>query len=464
MENMQQIKDLEFFGGRKAWTADGVSTDTRKSVAGKLFFALKGERFDAHNFIKDALLRQAAGVVINKERSDLINLLRNQTAVFSVNNTAEALGNLAHIIREKHGATVIAVTGSNGKTTTKEMIAQLLSRTYITGKTEGNFNNLIGLPLSILNMKQETDTWILELGTSRYGELAALTRIADPDIGIITNIGRTHLEYFGDPDGVAKAKSEIFSGMRSDTTAIINADDPLVLKIARRFEGKVLSAGFSADASLRILSYRLIRNNMEFETAYNDEVRRMSMPLWGRHYLQDMSLAILCARFLKVSWNDIETACSRFGMLKGRGTVLSYENGITVIDDTYNANPDSMREGFLSAIDRYGARNIIAVIGDMLELGNQTENQHRALGRFLTERGIHRFILTGKFSQYTLNGILSVNAEDVYAKQANDTDTVINELKTIAGRGSAIYIKGSRGMKLEDLISAYDNFMRGHNA
>ncbi len=464
MDDMNGLKDMGVISPVQGWSADGVSTDTRKPVKGSLFFAIRGERFDGHDFTKDALAQGAAGIVIDKKSMARAAGFVKERPVFAVDDTVKSLGELAHIIRKRYRPVVIAITGSNGKTTTKDMLAGLLSGTYDTDKTQGNLNNLIGVPLSILNMKHGTKTWILELGTSRYGELARLTGITDPDIGILTNIGSAHLEFFHDLQGVAKAKSEMFSAMRDDGAAIVNADDPLAMGIAGKFKGRILTAGFSNDASLHILSYRLNSNGMEFDVSYKGAQHHLSMPLSGRHYLYDMSLAVLCSVYLGVSWNEIETACGQFNVFKGRGNIMQYENGITVVDDTYNANPDSMREGFLSAVERYGAGHIIAVIGDMLELGTHTAEQHHALGRFLAVHGICRFILVGASSEYTLQGILSAKAPGIHASRVAGINDAADELVKTGRSGDVIYVKGSRSMKMEQVISVYDSMLRKNHA
>ncbi len=464
MHDIQKLKNIKVFNAGTNWCAYGVSTDTRKPINGMLFFAIKGERYDGHTFVNDAIQQGTAGVVINKSHEYLMDGLENKTVVLLVNNTIESLGELAHIIRERYKPTVITITGSNGKTTTKEMLYELLSSSYNTGRTQGNLNNLIGLPLSILNMEQDARIWVLELGTSRYGELASLAEIASPDIGVLTNIGRAHLEFFKDLEGVAKAKSEMFSVMTTDGTAVMNADDPFVMSIADHFKGMVLTAGFASDAQLRILSYNLTDKGMDFKITCEGKEHSLSMRISGKHYLYDMALSILCARHLNVEWDNIRAACERFTVFKGRGNRMSYKNDITVIDDTYNANPDSMRSGFLSAIERYGAERIVAVIGDMLELGEQTAQQHFSLGEFLAEKGISKFILIGRFSDNTFEGIRSSGKKQVYAKQAGDIQSAVQQLVGLSKNNVVIYIKGSRSMKLEQIISGYDNIMRNRDA
>ncbi|MCL4558477.1 MAG: UDP-N-acetylmuramoyl-tripeptide--D-alanyl-D-alanine ligase [Deltaproteobacteria bacterium] len=466
MKDIETTHGMDVLNGPADWCAEGVTTDTRKPVRGMLFFALRGERFDGHDFLQTAVSLGAAGVVVDRNGTQAALSLKDRTAVFAVDDTVLGLGMLAHAVRAGHGPTVIAITGSSGKTTTKEMLASILSRTHSTGKTRGNLNNAIGLPLSILNMEPGTSVWVLEIGTSRYGELGALTRIADPDIGVLTNVGMAHLESFHSLDGVARAKSEMFSAMSGHGTAVLNADDPRAMGIAGTFGGRVASAGFSEKASLRVVSYGLMKDGTgsEFEVSYEGERRGLTMPLTGRHYLHDMALAVLCARLLRVPWDDIRAACAGYRGLGGRGTAIPYESGITVIDDTYNANPDSMREGFLSAIERYGADSIVAVIGDMLELGEHSREQHSVLGRLLADRGVRRFILTGRFAGDTLEGIESAGARGVHARRADSVQEIVDGLLAVSGPHSVVYVKGSRGMGLERVVAEYDRAMRCGNA
>ena len=464
MQDMQKLKNIAVSHAGTDWCAQGASTDTRKPLQDMLFFAIKGERFDGHTFAADAVRQGAAGVVLNKSLEHLAGGFSGKTAVFSVPDTVQSLGALAHALRERYKPAVITVTGSNGKTTTKEMLYTLLSESFRCGKTQGNLNNLIGLPLSILNMEQDTQVWVLELGTSRYGELASLAGIASPDIGVLTNIGRAHLEFFKDLQGVARAKSEMFSAMTQQGTAVMNADDPFVMEIANRFKGRVITAGFSGHAQLRILSYNLTDKGMDFRILYEGEERSFSTPVSGRHYLYDMALSMLCARHLQVGWDAIRSACERFTVFKGRGNSMSYKNNITVVDDTYNANPDSMQGGFQSAIERYGAERIVAVIGDMLELGEQSAQQHFDLGLYLAGQGINKFILMGRFSDNTFEGIRSSGKKQIYALQAGDIQSAVRELVSLSKDGTVIYIKGSRSMKLEQVLSGYDSIMRSKDA
>ncbi len=466
MEDIRTTKGLEIVRGPVDWEADGVSTDTRKPMQDTLFFALRGEHFDGHDFLQTAVSQGAAGIVVSRDRAQAALSYRDRTAVFVADDTLAGLGALAHTVRTGHRPTVIAITGSSGKTTTKEMLASLLSVTHSTGKTMGNLNNRVGLPLTMLGMEPGTSVWVLELGTSRFGELGDLARIAVPDIGILTNIGMAHLEFFHDLEGVTKAKSEMFSAMSGRGTAIVNADDPRTMEAAGAFQGRVFSAGFSERADLRVGAYALADDGAgsEFVVTYRGEQHALTMPLPGRHYVHDMALAVLCARLMEVPWDGIRYACAAYRGVRGRGTAVTYKNGITVIDDTYNANPDSMREGFLSAIERYGAGRIVAVIGDMLELGEHSREQHYTLGRLLVDRGVRRFVLTGTFAGDTLDGIRSAGVPDVHASRVDAVRDIVEELRAVSVPHGVVYVKGSRGMGLEQVVTAYGRTTEGGNA
>lgn len=464
MKDIQALHGVQVLNAMEPWHADGTSTDTRKPVDNTLFVALRGEHYDGHDFLRDAVSRGAAGVVVKQGTPYPLRDTARTVPVFVTEDTVAFLGDLAHALRQRYRPTVITITGSNGKTTTKELIAGLLSGTYATGRTEGNLNNRIGLPLSMLNMDPGARVWVLELGTSRYGELDALTRIAAPDIGVLTTIGRAHLEFFHDLRGVARAKSEMFTAMDPGGVAIMNADDPLVMDIAGRFGGTVLTAGFSEHAQLRVRSFALQPAGMDFIVAFEGVEHHLRTQMTGRHYLLDLALAIRCALHLNVGWDAIGEACARFTPFKGRGTILTYATNVTIIDDTYNANPDSMRSGFMSAAQRYGASNIVAVIGDMLELGAETERQHAELGQFLVNEGIRTFILIGTYADRTLQGIRASGVRQVYTYRTDDLQSAAQELVSLSKPGTAIYVKGSRSMKLEQLIAAYDTRMRGRHA
>ncbi len=464
LDDIKAINGVQAVNAVEPWHAEGASTDTRKPLSNALFVAIKGEHYDGHAFVRDAASRGAAGIVMKKGSLNPFEHTDRTPPVFFTEDTVEFLGALAHALRQRYKPTVITITGSNGKTTTKEMISGLLSGTYATGRTEGNLNNRIGLPLSMLNMDQAVRIWVLELGTSGYGELAGLAEIATPDIGVLTNIGRAHLEFFHDLQGVARAKAEMFTAMGPEGVAVMNADDPLVMDIARSFKGRVLTAGFSSHAQLRIQSYVIRPGGMDVTVAFEGGEHTLSTQMTGRHYLLDMALAIRCARHLDVGWDAIREACARFVPFKGRGSVMNYANGVTVIDDSYNANPDSMRSGFSAAVERYGAAHIVAVIGDMLELGTQTAVQHAALGEFLAGQGIRTFILIGKYADSTREGIHASGVQEVDVHMTDDLQSAADKLVLLSKPGTAIYVKGSRSMKLDQLIGAYDARMRGSHA
>ena len=414
-------------------SSNGVSIDSRSIKKDEIFFSIKGENFDGNNFALDALNRGAKlSIVDDPKLKD-----KNDKIIF-VENSLKELQNLSRYNRSKFDVKVIGLTGSNGKTTTKNLICNILSQKYNTVCTYGNLNNHIGVPLTLLNIKPETEIAVIEMGANHIGEIESLCQICMPDIGLITNFGSAHLEGFGDLKGVIKGKTEIYRYLiKNYGHIIINNDDNI-----QKEECKTdLYSSFGEDKSSDfIFEYKkeydklvLLNNNFRF-----------SCKIYGSYNFPNIASAISIGRFLDLDSNQIQTGLSRFQTEENRSEVLQYQ-GNTIYLDAYNANPTSM----IAAIDNFNKEidnDKIIILGDMLELGDFSKDEH--------EKIIDRLYKMDFESIYLVGDIFSsINISDERFKKFDDTNQLIRELDLTKMKNKSILIKGSRSIGLEKLIN-----------
>ncbi|MEO5360274.1 MAG: UDP-N-acetylmuramoyl-tripeptide--D-alanyl-D-alanine ligase [Nitrospirota bacterium] len=425
----------------------GVSTDSRTIRAGDLFFALSGDKFDAHNFI-DAVSRVGAGAVISR----VVECPSDEFVLIMVDDTLRALQRLAAYVRHIRHIPVVSITGTNGKTTTKEMTAAVIAKKYPVLKTEGNLNNHIGLPLTLLRLDKETAA-VLEMGASKAGDIAELCEIAAPDYGIVTNIGPGHLEGFGSVEGVRTAKLEIMDYAK---TIIVNADDEFLMKAVlernKTLQREIISFGVENSAAL---TGRFVDGaGPALNTAIrlpNGEELQVSIKSGGRHNLYNALAAAAAGFLMGVEGQDIRQALSDF-----RGVAMRLEfreiNGSMIICDFYNANPASVTNAVKELV-RLDRGRKIAVLGDMLELGEYSERYHRELGRWMASQPVDVFIAVGSMMRTTLDAFndsrgVSVQGAAVHAANAVEAGRILKQL--IAN--DTVLIKGSRGLKMERVL------------
>ncbi len=414
-------------------SSNGVSIDSRSIKKDEIFFSIKGENFDGNNFALDALDKGAKLSIVDDPK------LKNENdKIIFVENSLKELQNLSRYNRSKFDVKVIGLTGSNGKTTTKNLICNILSQKYNTVCTYGNLNNHIGVPLTLLNIKPETEIAVIEMGANHIGEIESLCQICMPDIGLITNFGSAHLEGFGDLKGVIKGKTEIYRYLiKNYGHIIINNDDNI-----QKEECKTdLYSSFGEDKSSDfIFQYKkehdklvLLNNNFRF-----------SCKIYGSYNFPNIASAISIGRFLDLDSNQIQTGLSRFQTEENRSEVLQYQ-GNTIYLDAYNANPTSM----IAAIDNFNKEidnDKIIILGDMLELGDFSKDEH--------EKIIDRLYIMDFESIYLVGDIFSsINISDERFKKFNDTDQLIRELDLTKMKNKSILIKGSRSIGLEKLIN-----------
>jgi len=434
--------------GDQGQSFTAVSTDSRKVAAEDIFFALKGESFDGHEFVEDALNKGAAGAVIENDT----NLsLHNDKIIIKVPSTLEALGSLASSWRRSFpDLKLAAVSGSNGKTTTKEMTWSILSERHNVLKNTGNFNNLIGLPETLLQLNNDHDMSVVELGMNDFGEIRRLTEIACPDVGAITNIGRAHLEKLRGIEGVAKAKSELVESFGPDNIFVVNADDPRIVRIAENTPCQQIRFGINArDLDIRASDIEPEDvSSISFNLNTRDEVLSVRIKGIGLHNVMNAMCASGIALSMGSGLDEIKAGLEGFSPTTMRLQVIETTQGFKLINDAYNANPDSMTSAIDELVRLKGQGRAIAVLGDMLELGEFSEEQHRAIGRYMSQAGIDYAITMGKFGPSILEGAGN-GLDGIYAESYDQAGRV---LKETAKAGDLVLVKGSRGMRMEEVI------------
>ncbi len=439
--------------GASEGTFYGISTDSRLVKEGNLFIALKGEKYNGHDFIKQAMQRGAAGIIVSDPKVGE-NLTDKGVAVIKVSDTLIALGDLAHEWRKRFPVTVIGLTGSSGKTTTKEMIAAIVGRKKNVLKTEGNLNNLIGLPQTIFHLTGQHDLAVLEMGTNTRGEIKRLTQIAAPDIGLITNIGQAHLAGFGSVDVVREEKGDLFLNMSPSGTVIVNIDDEAVAFCAERWTGRkvTFSMGPNADVTVKDIKINGIKG-MSFNLVIGENTQKVEMKIVGLHHVNNAMAAAAAAFAVGVDIKTIAEGLAEFRPFSGRMEMIKLRNGSFLLDDSYNANPASVREALMTLKDLKVHHNGYVFLGDMLELGTQSEEMHRKIGMLIATIGIKALFLQGDFSRVTAAGAMEGGLLPEKIFFLSDEDNGINYLKENLKKGDWILVKGSRGMKMEEIVN-----------
>jgi UDP-N-acetylmuramoyl-tripeptide--D-alanyl-D-alanine ligase len=430
----------------------GVSTDTRTLSAGELFFALRGPNYDGEEFIGRAAAARAAGAVA----CDAIN---GQLPVIRVENTRRALGTLAAEWRRRMPATVIGLTGSNGKTTLKELIAACLSRAAPTLATRGNLNNDIGVPLMLSELEPRHRFAVIEMGANHAGEIAYLTSLAMPGIVVITNAAPAHLEGFGDIESVARAKGEILQGEHRPDWAILNADDRFFTYWKRLTAGKTATFGFAVGADFRALDVTTTARGSNFILASEQIPGRnkkleITLPLAGRHNVVHACAAAAVASVLGIDGDLIRRGLESATPVSGRLQPLSGIGGAYVYDDSYNANPASVTAAaqFIANCAGEGGGEGWLVLGDMRELGNDAEELHRTVGDEARKAGVRRLFATGPLSRLTVE---SFGSNAVWYENTDQlVRELVAELERNASRGINVLVKGSRSMQMERVVHA----------
>ncbi len=427
---------------------EGVSIDSRVVKSGQLFIAIRGEINDGHAFVDEALKNGAYGLLVDNRFNETTSA-SPKAAVVVVENTHEAMMKLAGNYRNKCKAKVVGITGSNGKTTTKEYAYALLKTVEKdVYRSTGNLNNLFGAPLAIFAMPQSTNVAVMEMGISVKGEMTKLTRIVQPDLAVITNIGPSHLEFLSSVTDVARAKLEIVSSENSDCPLIINADDQLLVEEAHKVKSNPITFAIDAQADFKVDSFEKIDDSKQQVTIDGKSFMLNSL---GRHQVYNFLAAYAAVRSLGYDFKNIATAQIDLSSAPMRGETLEL-NGIRLINDAYNANPDSVKAG-LEAFEllAHSGRRVL-ILGDMLELGGKAEKYHEKLGQSLANFNFELAILVGPLSGVVINGAVKAGIDRGKLIGFADSQAVVSEIANLLKHGDLVYIKGSRGIALEKII------------
>ena len=430
-----KYKDVQFFG---------ANNDTRKLEAGQLFLALQGAR-DGHEFIPAALEKGAAAVLCTHADGDYPAIV--------VEDVRLALGQIAKMERKRLNMQVLAITGSVGKSTTKEMVYSVLATTYRTGKTPVNHNNDIGMPMAILALPEDTQVAVLEMGMNHFREIAYLTEIAAPDVAIITNIGTMHIEHLGSQEGILQAKLEITEGMKRGAKLILNGDDRYLWNAQETLKDLQVDYFGSLNKQSGIYGEDIIHtpDGMSFMVRVNGKSFPVSLAMEGDHFVPDALAAVAAGMALGVTSENISRGLAEFRNMEGRQEEFSV-NGYTIINDCYNAGPESMAAALNVLGNKVGRH--VAVLGDMLELGACTQAEHYKVGRLAAEKA-DLLLAYGSNSERILNGARTGGMTENTARAFTDRERLANVLKQLAKPGDVILFKGSRGMRMELILERF---------
>jgi UDP-N-acetylmuramoyl-tripeptide--D-alanyl-D-alanine ligase len=432
-----------------------VCIDSREVSIRDLFVAIIGDVHDGHSFLNDVTAQGIQGLVVARDKANALpvaNWEKSNHVCVVVDDTTRALGDLAAFHRNRMPAAVVAITGSNGKTTTRKLTAGVAGRKFNTLTAIGNYNNQIGMPLTLLNLQSAHQWAVLELGTNQPGEIARLAEICKPDIGVITNIGPAHLEGLGTLDGVMHEKGSLLAHLKTDGSAVLNADDVRVLKISQNTDRNALLFGLSPEAQIRARSEKEKASGVGFVLDLPGESIAVDLPLHGLFMVSNALAAAAVGYLMGLTLAEIKAGLEKSDAAPGRMNIFSTPDGIHIIDDTYNANPDSMRAAFATLTSLRANSRGIAVLGDMLELGEQAKFLHQKIGALAAASGIARIYATGNYAQAITAGACKTRMKP-QETFAGTRDEILKDLKDQLKSGDWILIKGSRGMAMEKIIT-----------
>ena len=435
--------------GNPGAVIESVCIDSRKLKPDDMFFAIIGEHFDGHSFLDEAVNKGAKALVVDRSVKAYPGI-----SIIRVKDTTKALQNLAHYNRMRYNnLKVIGVTGSVGKTTTKDMISWVLKHKYKVLKSKGNYNNHYGLPLSLLSMNGKEEIAVLEMAMSNLGEIKELSNIAKPEIGVVTNVGPAHLKNLDNVANVAEAKKELIESLPENGIALLNYDNKYVREMNEAFKGeKVVYYGLDQEAD--IYADKIITDeknkNIKFDVHYKDKKTEIILNKPGRHNIYNALSAIAIAREFDIEWDIIKESFRDLNFSSLRLDIKE-KYGYTIINDTYNANPLSMKAAIDVLLDIYEKRSI-AVLGDMLELGPQKKEAHFEIGKYLAENNVDILITVGELAEIIANGAEDIMSKDKIHRVKNN-DEAYKILQKIIDQGDSVLVKGSRKMKMEEIVN-----------
>ena len=448
LSRIAKLAEGELVAGDGKVLVDKISTDSRTLKPRELFVALRGENFDGHNFIGSVAKAGAAGAIVDltwngKTAPDF--------ALIRVADSLRAYQTLAANYRRSLALRVLCITGSNGKTTTKDFTAAVLARKFCVTKTEGNFNNHVGLPRTILETTSEHQVAVWEIGMNHPGEVAMLAKIAAPDAAIITNIGIAHLEFMGSPEAIATEKGALAEAVDATGSVILNADDDFSKSIAQRTRAKVVFAGING-GSIRATEINQSAGGSEFTILEGAHRCRAQLPVPGLHMVQNAILAVATGRVFGVSLEDGAAGLAAAPLTKAR-LQIKHIHGVQFLDDSYNANPDSMKAALRTLVELDTSRKRIAVLGEMRELGEQSASGHREVGEAAAQFGIDHLIAVGESAAAIADAARAAGLQN--ATTATSTTEAAQLLGDIVMPGDLVLIKGSRAARTELVLEEF---------
>ncbi len=435
----------------------GISTDSRQIQPGEMFVALHGDQFDGHAFVAAAAQRGATVALVSTEFAPPPEVadLGAGLAVVAVPDTLAALQDMARAQRQRFTGTVVGITGSNGKTTVKEMTAAVLQQRYATFRSPGNLNNHIGLPLAWLRLPPEVEVCVCEMGMNHLGEIRHLCSIAQPHIGVVTNVALAHVGYLGSLDEVQQAKGELIDALDADGIAVVNADDPRTRALGARAPGRVIAFGRSPEAHVRgRVCADLGFDGLQCELEIDGATWPFQLSLPGQHNLSNALAAAAVGVALNVPAADIVAGLQDYRGMYGRMAIRHLHHDIVMIDDSYNANPDSMRAvlQFLRQVPDAGRR--LVVVGDMLELGEAAPSLHREMGALAWQCGVDELIGLGELAGIMVAGAREAGMASSHLHNVASHAEAMTVLERLVGPRDVVLVKGSRGMRMERVVEA----------
>lgn len=428
---------------------EGVTIDSRKIEKGNLFIPFKGEHSDGHKYVEDAIRKGAAAALW---QSDVPNPPLH-LPILVVDNCLTALQELSRKYRHELPVKVVGITGSNGKTTTKDMTAGLLSVQYKVQKTEGNFNNEIGLPLTVLGLDEDTEIAVLEMGMSGRGEIEFLTKLACPDAVVITNIGESHLLDLGSREAIAEAKLEILQGLKVGGLAVLNGDEPLLMERIQEQKGNLHVQTFGRNDTNTLFPTEITQLKQGNRFTINASKERYELPVLGTHNILNALAAMLIARYFSIPFEKMNEGFAEIKLTHMRMELVEGKHGEKIINDAYNASPTSMMAAIELVSNLQGYKKKILVLGDMLELGPQEEQYHHKIGTDLDEGKIDLLFTYGSLGEQIAKGARSVLGDQRVFAFINKVE-LIQELEQHVNESALVLVKASRGMKLEEIVTS----------